>query len=110
MLKVIFVYHLSSMTSSLIVFGFANNFMAGSFWTCIYFAPYTPIFVLIYLFLPHLSSFSTLVLKYSLEEKLSVLKDENHVLRQKALSATPRSTRPNFVRALSEVRHFVNNT
>lgn len=51
--------------------------------------------------------FSTFVLN-SLEEKLSVLEDENHVLRQKALSATPRSNRPNFVRALSEVRHFVN--
>uniref|UniRef100_A0A0A0KD22 Dilute domain-containing protein n=1 Tax=Cucumis sativus TaxID=3659 RepID=A0A0A0KD22_CUCSA len=38
----------------------------------------------------------------SLEEKLSILEDENHVLRQRALTATPRSNRPNFARALSE--------
>ncbi|XP_008445541.1 myosin-15 isoform X1 [Cucumis melo] len=38
----------------------------------------------------------------SLEDKLSILEDENHVLRQRALTATPRSNRPNFVRALSE--------
>ncbi|KAM7507421.1 hypothetical protein LguiA_017874 [Lonicera macranthoides] len=34
----------------------------------------------------------------SLEEKLSNLEDENHVLRQKSLSATPKSNRPGFAK------------
>ncbi|XP_027081188.2 myosin-15 isoform X2 [Coffea eugenioides] len=34
----------------------------------------------------------------SLEEKLSNLEDENHVLRQKAISATPKSIRPGYVK------------
>ena len=39
----------------------------------------------------------------SLEEKLSVLEDENHVLRQKTLSLTPNRNHPGFAKALSEV-------
>ncbi|PNT33005.2 hypothetical protein POPTR_006G220000v4 [Populus trichocarpa] len=38
----------------------------------------------------------------SLEEKLSHLEDENHVLRQKALTPSSKSNRPGFVRAFSE--------
>ncbi|KAK7819479.1 myosin-15 [Quercus suber] len=38
----------------------------------------------------------------SLEEKLSVLEDENHVLRQKTLSLTPNRNHPGFAKALSE--------
>ncbi|KAL5559547.1 hypothetical protein UlMin_035758 [Ulmus minor] len=38
----------------------------------------------------------------SLEEKVSILEDENKVIRQKALSVTPKSNRPGFARALSE--------
>ncbi|KAH7574460.1 hypothetical protein JRO89_XS03G0299300 [Xanthoceras sorbifolium] len=38
----------------------------------------------------------------SLEEKLSHLEDENHVLRQKALSASPKSNRPGLTKTFSE--------
>ncbi|XP_021890707.1 myosin-15 [Carica papaya] len=38
----------------------------------------------------------------SLEEKLSHLEDENHVLRQKTLSASPKRNRPGFAKSLSE--------
>ncbi|KAJ6361736.1 hypothetical protein OIU78_002208 [Salix suchowensis] len=38
----------------------------------------------------------------SLEEKLSHLEDENHVLRQKTLTPSSKSNRPGFVRAFSE--------
>ncbi|WCJ29303.1 myosin putative [Euphorbia peplus] len=38
----------------------------------------------------------------SLEEKLSHLEDENHVLRQKALSMSPKSNRSTLVKALSD--------
>ncbi|XP_030951150.1 myosin-15 isoform X1 [Quercus lobata] len=38
----------------------------------------------------------------SLEEKLSILEDENHVLRQKTLSLTPNRNHPGFAKALSE--------
>ncbi|XP_061370136.1 myosin-15-like, partial [Gastrolobium bilobum] len=38
----------------------------------------------------------------SLEEKLLSLEDENHVLRQKALSAPPKSNRTGFAKSLSE--------
>ncbi|KAK2452762.1 hypothetical protein P8452_00475 [Trifolium repens] len=38
----------------------------------------------------------------SLEEKLLSLEDENHVLRQKALSAPRKSNRPNFAKSFSE--------
>lgn len=41
--------------------------------------------------------------KYSLEEKLSLLEDENHVLRQKALSVSPKRNRPGSAKAFSEV-------
>lgn len=109
LLNVIFSYHLSCMPSPLLVFWLLKQFYGRFFSDLFYVAPYTPILCSVLFFvLPHLSSFSTL-LKYSLEEKLSVLEDENHVLRQRALNATPRSNRPNFVRALSEVRYFVNN-
>ncbi|KAH0643782.1 hypothetical protein KY290_035242 [Solanum tuberosum] len=38
----------------------------------------------------------------SMEEKLSNSEDENHILRQKALSATPRSNRPGFAKSFSD--------
>ncbi|KAK6912879.1 Myosin head, motor domain [Dillenia turbinata] len=38
----------------------------------------------------------------SLEDKLSSLENENHVLRQKALSASPRSGRPGLVKPFTE--------
>ncbi|XP_042961237.1 myosin-15 isoform X1 [Carya illinoinensis] len=38
----------------------------------------------------------------SLEEKLSLLEDENHVLRQKALSVSPKHSRPGFSKSFSE--------
>ncbi|KAJ9702125.1 hypothetical protein PVL29_004049 [Vitis rotundifolia] len=38
----------------------------------------------------------------SLEEKLSSLEDENHVLRQKALTPSPKSNYPGFVKSFSE--------
>ncbi|RVW52270.1 Myosin-15 [Vitis vinifera] len=38
----------------------------------------------------------------SLEEKLSSLEDENHVLRQKALTPSPKSNHPGFVKSFSE--------
>ncbi|KAJ0090740.1 hypothetical protein Patl1_13760 [Pistacia atlantica] len=38
----------------------------------------------------------------SLEEKLSRLEDENHVLRQKALSASPRANRSGLAKAFSD--------
>ncbi|KAJ4842072.1 hypothetical protein Tsubulata_039966 [Turnera subulata] len=38
----------------------------------------------------------------SLEEKLSHVENENHVLRQKTLGASPKGNRPGFVRAFSE--------
>lgn len=38
----------------------------------------------------------------SLEEKLSVLEDENHVLRQKALTVSPKHNYPGFAKSLSE--------
>ncbi|XP_062160286.1 myosin-15 [Alnus glutinosa] len=38
----------------------------------------------------------------SLEDKLSLLEDENHVLRQKALSVSPKHNRPVFAKAFSE--------
>ncbi|PON39635.1 GPCR kinase [Trema orientale] len=38
----------------------------------------------------------------SLEEKLSVLEGENHIMRQKALSVSPKSNRPGFAKAYSE--------
>ncbi|GLT54732.1 hypothetical protein SLA2020_279070 [Shorea laevis] len=38
----------------------------------------------------------------SLEEKLSLLEDENHVLRQNALSVTPKHNRPGFAKALEK--------
>ncbi|KAB1219847.1 Myosin-15 [Morella rubra] len=38
----------------------------------------------------------------SLEEKLSLLEDENHVLRQKALSVSPKRNRPGSAKAFSE--------
>ncbi|WMV42143.1 hypothetical protein MTR67_035528 [Solanum verrucosum] len=38
----------------------------------------------------------------SMEEKLSISEDENHILRQKALSATPRSNRPGFAKSFSD--------
>lgn len=38
----------------------------------------------------------------SFKEKLSNLEDENHVLRQKALNATPRSIRAGFTKSLSD--------
>lgn len=46
--------------------------------------------------------FPTLIL-CSLEEKMLSLEDENHVLRQKALSAPLKSNRPGFAKSLSEV-------
>ncbi|KAG8495473.1 hypothetical protein CXB51_013089 [Gossypium anomalum] len=38
----------------------------------------------------------------SLEEKLSHLEDENHVLRQKALTPSPKSNRSNFLKSFSD--------
>ncbi|XVE70833.1 hypothetical protein DITRI_Ditri10aG0102000 [Diplodiscus trichospermus] len=38
----------------------------------------------------------------SLEEKLSHLEDENHVLRQKALTPSPKSNRTNFLKSFSD--------
>ncbi|GAV80711.1 Myosin_head domain-containing protein/IQ domain-containing protein/DIL domain-containing protein [Cephalotus follicularis] len=38
----------------------------------------------------------------SLGEKLSLLEDENHVLRQKALSASPKGNRPGFIKTFSD--------
>ncbi|PON73111.1 Myosin head motor domain containing protein [Parasponia andersonii] len=38
----------------------------------------------------------------SLEVKLSVLEGENHIIRQKALSVSPKSNRPGFAKAYSE--------
>ncbi|KAK4854336.1 hypothetical protein QYF36_022466 [Acer negundo] len=38
----------------------------------------------------------------SLDEKLSQLEDENHILRQKALIASPKGNRPGFMKAFSE--------
>ncbi|XWS72374.1 hypothetical protein CRYUN_Cryun02cG0034700 [Craigia yunnanensis] len=38
----------------------------------------------------------------SLEEKLSHLEDENHVLRQKALTPSPKSNRANFLKSFSD--------
>ncbi|KAF3446114.1 hypothetical protein FNV43_RR11293 [Rhamnella rubrinervis] len=38
----------------------------------------------------------------SLEQKVSLLEDENHIMRQKTLSASPKSNRPGFARALPE--------
>lgn len=40
----------------------------------------------------------------SLEEKLSNLEDENHVLRQKAINATPKSIRAGFAKPFLDVR------
>lgn len=40
---------------------------------------------------------------FSLDEKLSRLEDENHVLRQKTLTVTPKSNRSSLVKAFSEV-------
>ncbi|EXB74900.1 Myosin-J heavy chain [Morus notabilis] len=38
----------------------------------------------------------------SLEEKVSLLEDENHIMRQKALSMSPKSNRPGFAKAQPE--------
>lgn len=48
-------------------------------------------------------------LNYSLEDKLSLLEDENHVLRQKALSVSPKHNRPGFAKAFSEVKLLPTN-
>lgn len=39
----------------------------------------------------------------SMQEKLSNLEDENHILRQKALGATPRSNRAGFAKPFIDV-------
>lgn len=36
---------------------------------------------------------------YSLKEKLSVLEDENHIMRQKALAVSPKSNRRGYEKA-----------
>lgn len=46
----------------------------------------------------------------SLEEKLSHLEDENHVLRQKALSVSPKSNRSGLPKAFSDVSKFTDNS
>lgn len=43
----------------------------------------------------------------SLEEKVSVLEDENLIMRQKSLSASPKSNRPGFAKAVPEVCHGI---
>lgn len=48
------------------------------------------------------SVFLTCPFYYSLEEKLSNLEDENHVLRQKVFSASPKS-RHGFAKQFSDV-------
>lgn len=37
--------------------------------------------------------FLSIYLNYSLKEKLSLLEDENHIMRQKALAVSPKSNR-----------------
>lgn len=44
---------------------------------------------------------------FSLEQKVSQLEDENHVMRQKALSASPKSNRPGFAKAFTEVCCYI---
>lgn len=42
-------------------------------------------------------------INYSLEQKVSQLEDENHIMRQKTLSASAKSNRPGFAREPPEV-------
>lgn len=59
--------------------------------------------ILSYMLCSYCLYFVIYFLIHSLEEKLSNLEDENHVLRQKSLSATPKSNRPGFAKPFLDV-------